>query len=733
MTKPFLILSLTLLNTSICLHLQAQSDSSKPIQLNVLEIRDYFKNQHIQPMPDVKDHIIFAGRKTEIIHVAALPIDFTSNNARQLFGKIPGTSIWDNDGSGLQIGIATRGLSPNRSWEFNVRQNGYDISAEVFGYPEAYYSPPMEAVDRIELVRGAASLQYGPQFGGLLNYQLKKGRPDKTIAFETQQTIASYNMTSGYYAAGGTVKKLSYYGFIHYRSADGWRQNSSYKSVTSYLSLTYKFNSRLSLDAAFTRMNYRSQQPGGLTDGDFENNARQSFRARNWLGAKWNVASVTLNYQQNSAFGFSIKSFLTSAQRNSVGYTKGIQIPDSLNPLTSTYPERQVDRDAYLNYGLEWRASYQYRWFKKMHLLAGGIRVYKGNTDRNQLGVGTSGNDFDFTLTQPKYGRSLQFATTNYSAFVEHLFRIGKRIKLTPGLRYEWLQNTATGYINSSGSGNLTPQNRYRQFFLYGIGGEYLVSQHTALYGNYALCYRPITFSELTPSATTEIIDPNLKDARGYQWNIGYRGIFRQWLTFDVAVFYLHYANRIGALPQNGQLFRTNIGTSVSKGIESYVELACFQALGLSKSLGTFNVFASNAWIDARYTKWNNPAIENDPVKSIANKRVENAPRFIHRFGATYERNGFTASLQYNLVSEVFTDAINTEFPNASATIGKIKGYQLIDAQLAYRFKNNYSFKGGVNNLSNAVYATRRATGYPGPGLLPGNPRTFYLTFCTTF
>ena len=100
--------------------------------------------------------------------------DLSTNNTRQVFAKVPGMSIWENDGSGIQAGVAARGLSPNRSWEFNVRQNGYDISSEVFGYPETYYTPPMEALEKIEVIRGAASLQYGPQFGGLINYQIKK-------------------------------------------------------------------------------------------------------------------------------------------------------------------------------------------------------------------------------------------------------------------------------------------------------------------------------------------------------------------------------------------------------------------------------------------------------------------------------------------------------------------------------------------------------------------------------
>ena len=88
-----------------------------------------------------------------------------------------GLNIWESDGAGVQLGIGGRGLSPNRNSNFNTRQNGYDISADPLGYPESYYSPPLEAIERIEIVRGAASLQYGTQFGGMLNFKFKKGTP----------------------------------------------------------------------------------------------------------------------------------------------------------------------------------------------------------------------------------------------------------------------------------------------------------------------------------------------------------------------------------------------------------------------------------------------------------------------------------------------------------------------------------------------------------------------------
>ena len=69
-----------------------------------------------------------------------------------------------------------------------------------------------------------------------------------------------------------------------------------------------------------------------------------------------------------------------------------------------------------------------------------------------------------------------------------------------------------------------------------------------------------VDYSELTPSATTEIIDPNLKDASGFNADFGYRGSVKNYLNFDVGLFYLQYDNRIGTLTQNGAPFKTNIG-----------------------------------------------------------------------------------------------------------------------------------------------------------------------------
>ncbi len=710
-----------------------QNDTTKVVKLDEIIIKENTSLSEIERMPAMKNNIIYAGKKTEVIQLSKINADLSTNNTRQIFAKVPGMSIWENEGSGIQVGVSTRGLSPNRSWEFNVRQNGYDISSEVFGYPESYYNPPMEAVDKIEVVRGSASLQYGPQFGGLLNYQIKKGKPNKPISFETQQTLGSYGLFNAYNALGGSHQKFSYYCFFHHRTADGWRNNSRYSIYTGYFSGNYQVTKKLSIGAEYTKMDYKSQQPGGLSDAQFKENPRQSIRERNWFGAPWNVASILIKYDISPLINLQIKSFTTVAERNSVGFVKAITTKDTINSTTLQYNSRQVDSDQYKNYGAELRVAVKYKLLGKETILAGGVRAYSGNTKRNQLGTGTTGHTFDLTLTNPEYGRSLQFGTTNYAAFAENIFAIGKRLKIIPGIRFDYIENRTEGYINTTQTGKLDSERRVRQLLLYGTGSEYALTKKTTIYGNYSLAYRPVTFSELTPSATTEIIDPNLKDANGFNADFGYRGTLKDVLNFDVGLFYLFYNNRIGTISQNGMPFKTNIGTSVSKGVESYIELSIVKLFKEQSKFGDISIFASNSFINASYLKWNNPAIANDPTKSIENKRVENAPNYIHRFGTTYCLREFSATFQLSCVGEVYTDAANTEMPNSTSTSGKISGYQVMDASLSYKFREQFNFKAGVNNIANVNYATRRAGGYPGPGIMPGNGRTGFVSIGASF
>jgi Fe(3+) dicitrate transport protein len=428
-----------------------KKDSTQPIHKYLPDVTVVGRNSKsdIQQLPEIVGTSIYAGKKNALIVLDNVKGNVVTNNMRQIVAKVPGLHIWESDGSGIQIGLAARGLSPNRSWEFNVRQNGYDIAADPFGYPEAYYNPQLQAVQRIEIVRGQGALQYGPQFGGLINYILRNGSEiNKKFEFETQQTLGSNGLFNSYIAAGGKTKKLHYYAFFDHRNAQGYRNNSRYFTNSGFGTFTYQFNKKFSLTAELMVSHIRSHQPGGLTDAELARDIKQSHRSRNWFDITWTTAAIIANYQFRENTRLNVKLFGIAGDRNSVGYfpAAGIAIADTININTNQYNPRNVNADKYRNAGLEARFITDYTLFNTKQTLSAGLRLYKGTTYRYASdGKGTTGTDYDMRLSDGIWNRDIDFKTTNAAAFAENIFRVTKNLIIIPGIRYEYITGNAGG------------------------------------------------------------------------------------------------------------------------------------------------------------------------------------------------------------------------------------------------------------------------------------------------
>lgn len=686
-------------------------------------------------LPEVADYRIHAGKKNEVIRIGELNANLAMNNSRQIFAKTPGISIWENDGSGVQLGVASRGLSPNRSWEFNVRMNGYDITPDPMGYPEAYFTPPMEVVEQIEIVRGASSLQYGSQFGGLMNFVLRKPDPSTRFTAETVNTVGSNGLLSSFNYLGGTEGKWSYTAYYQRRTGNGWRENGAFDTNHAHVVVNYAASNRLKLGLEMTYMTADTQQPGGLTDAQFATNPQQSTRNRNWFSTPWYIPAVTAEYLISPKTKLSWKAFGTFAERNSVGFMRPINVEDDLG-------NRQVDRDYYTTYGSEVRLSTSYMLFGKEQSLVAGMRYFDGHIDRKQLGLGTAGDALDYSVPAGPFARDLDFSNTNLAAFAEQVVRFSDRFLMTGGVRLEQIQSTMQGQLNRVNGVPqfLEPITRSRSFALFGAGAEYHITKNSEFYTNLSQAYRPVLISDLTPPATTDIIDPELTDSKGYNFDLGYRGSWTPALQFDLSYFHLNYADRIGTIAQldpNGRVsqFRTNLGTSISRGFEGYVEVDPITALFKSSRVGYVHLFASLAFVDATYGDFEVTSVNNGQIqtRNLEGNQVENAPRKINRFGATYSYNRFSMTWQLSDIEEAYSDASNTVAPNAAATVGLIPAYRVQDLSASWNFWKQHSIKAGVNNLTDARYFTRRAGGYPGPGIMPADGRTFYLTAALKF
>ncbi len=678
-------------------------------------------------LKSVENFGIYEGKKSEVIEMENLTVNFATNNARQIFSRITGLNIWESDQAGLQLGIGGRGLNPNRTSNFNVRQNGYDISADALGYPESYYTPPAEALERIEIVRGAASLQYGTQFGGMLNFKFKRGS-EKKIELTSRQSLGSWGFLSSFNSLGGTIGKLNYYTYYLHKQGRGFRPNSDFRYHNFYASLEYNFSEKLSATLQITQMNYLAKQAGGLTDRNFEENPRQSLRERNWFSVNWNLFALLFTYKLNENSQINIRNFGLLAQRLALGNLERANVADFGT-------ERTLIAGQFQNFGSEIRFLHHYKLSKQKHTFLLGARVYQGNSTAQQ-GFGTSGSDANFTFLNPNdvEDSNYRFPNANYAVFAENIFQINDKWSITPGIRYENIQTFAEGFYKryvKDGAGNIIVQDRIsenlerkRDFIFAGIGVSYKIKPQTELYTNFSQNYRAINFTDLRINNPNLRIDANIQDERGFTADLGLRSKAHHLFNYEITLFLLKYNGKIGQVLRtdtilfNDYRFRTNVSDARNIGIEAFGEISLLPLLGKENSAWKWAVFANFALIDARYISTQETAIRN--------RKVEMVPPITLRWGNTLQYKHFSTTLQYAHTAEHFSDATNTR-RTASAIEGIIPAYQVLDWSFAYAWKF-FRAEFSINNLLNESYFTRRAEGYPGPGIIPADGRGFYGT-----
>jgi Fe(3+) dicitrate transport protein len=116
---------------------------------------------------------------------------------------------------------------------------------------------------------------------------------------------------------------------------------------------------------------------------------------------------------------------------------------------------------------------------------------------------------------------------------------------------------------------------------------------------------------------------------------------------------------------------------------------------------------------------------------SIAGNKVELVPDINIKTGLNYKWDNFSSTLQFTYLSEQFTEATNAE-RTATGVDGIIPSFHVLDLSAKYKYKFA-QLEAGINNLTNNYYFTRRATGYPGPGIIPSAGRNFYVTLDLKF
>ena len=684
----------------------------------------------LQRLNDVEGTSIYAGKKTEVILVDQSMANLASNNSRQIYSQISGLNIYQNDDAGIQLHIGGRGLDPNRTSNFNTRQNGYDISADVLGYPESYYTPPAEAIKNIQIIRGAASLQYGTQFGGLINF-IMKDPPNKKFEFITRNSIGSNLLFTNFTSVGGKNKKFSYFSYYNFKRGNGFRQNSRFNSNNFYIHFNYAISTKTSISSEISYIKYLAKQAGGLSDRMFNTDPYQSNRSRNWFYLNWLLYNFKLNHKFSDKSSFLFNFFGLKADRNSIGFRTNRV--DQIDPIE----ERDLIKGSFNNFGFEARYLKNYELLKKNSFFVLGIKFYKSKTLSIQ-GPGSENSNADFNFYLDKYPNyqnqsNYIYPNENFAFFGENIFYVNDKLSITPGFRFENIITRSDGsykQINLDGAGNVIYNNEVfekrkntRRFVLLGIGISYKLNSGIEFYGNVSQNYRSVTFADMSIINPSYSINPDITDEKGVSTDIGVRGNINKKISYEFTAFNLLYNDRIGFIQKefnDGSIKseRGNVGDASIYGIESIIDFDLNNLLINNQNM-SLNYFINTGIIDSKYIR----SKEN----GVVGKKVEFVPNVNIKTGIKYGIKNFLSNIQLTYLSSQFTDSSNATKGNMSGVIGEIPEYLLLDISFSFKY-NKVKAETGINNLLDQEYFTRRATGYPGPGIITSPPRNIYFT-----
>ncbi len=692
------------------------------------------EQKNLRTLRHIEGMTVNAGKKSEVVLLNAMTVNKATNNARQIFSKVVGVTINESSEGGLQLNIGGRGLNPNRTANFNTRQNGYDISADVLGYPESYYTPPAEGVREIQVIRGASSLQYGTQFGGLLNFKMNKPHSNK-IHLNQRLSYGSYNLLTSFTELSGKLKKFNYYTYFNYKKGDGYRPNSEFDSYNAFVNLNYHWNPNNELQFDLIKYYYLAHQPGGLTNYMFYDNPRQSNRSRNWFRVDWNVLNLRYTHHFSEYTRLSAQFFTLMAERSALGYRSyRVSQPDAKGTA------RDLLIGKFKNWGTEIRFLNRYLLGQERSALLVGMKYYQSNNS-SQQGAGNSKSDADFHFAHQEFPfyeqRSyFDYPNLNLAFFAENIFQLSEKTSITPGIRVEKIKTQSVGHYRSivlHAGQVLNDTTIYddvvkdRAIFLAGVGFSHKTKK-MEYYANVSQNYRSVTFSDIHSHTPGFAIAPDITDEKGYSSDLGLRGRLKKVIAFDLSVYALYYGDKIGEYyhinPLSGAVerYRDNVGTALTYGFETLLDWNINKTFWNKEDL-IFKFYTNTAITGSSY-------LESD-IPNIEGNKVEFVPLVNFKSGIEFGYRNFVFNTQFTYVSSQFAEATNQDTPdseNMYGIFGKIPSYYVLDASASYKFNKYLKLEGTVQNLTNQAYFTQRATGYPGPGIIPSPPLNWVLT-----
>ena len=641
-------------------------------------------------------------------------------SGNEVFRRVPGVHVVDEEGAGLRVNIGLRGLDPDRSRNVLVLEDGVPVALSPYGEPEMYYTPAMDRMAGVEVLKGSGQILFGPQtIGGVVNYITADPPQEETIKARLVGGQGGY--FSGLVSYGNTFGNTGVQVSLLRRQADNIGPT---EFVVNDLSAKFKLllNDKSAIGVKIGVYDEVSNSTYvGITQPMFDQGGQDFVRLapNDQLDVRRYSLSATHEYRATNRISIKTTAFGYTTARNwrrqdfsydpNASRKTGVVWGDPSIPGGAIYMRNSTgNRDRQFEVaGIEPRLTWKYDLGRTPGELQAGARyLYERAFEQRINGTTAQATSGELVEDEIRTGVA-------WSAFAQNKFNLSSKITLTAGVRLERygyereiLRRRYGGVLRDT---SVVAENELVSL-IPGVGVNFALAKNLNLFGGIHRGFAPPRIKDAI-SAEGEAYELDAEQS----WNseVGLRGAFSKSIFAEVAAFVMDFSNQIipvsvssggagAGLVNGGRTYHHGVEASVNFGVGQWFQAPFRLDVDVNATLQ-----------EARFNGDRFVTIQNESI-NIGGNRTPYAPNLLLSSAVTFETvSGFQARLTQTYVSAQFTDEENTLAPAANGRSGQMPAYFLLDATLQYTFsKAGITFLLSGKNLTNERYiASRRPEG----------------------
>ncbi len=603
---------------------------------------------------------------------------------------VPGVNVrGDEGGLGSIPNIGIRGLNPSRSSKVLLLEDGAPIQPSLFISNASYYSPPVEQIGGIEVLKGASGLKYGPSnIGGVVNYLSKTPAP----GFKLTGKVGNYGYRLVELEAGGKSSTNGAMGGINLiQSESSGYQGNGFKMYDILVKggMEVAQNQWLSLKYTHYDNNINTSYVG-LRPNQYSTHSRDNPAPNDRFITQRNA--VDLNHAVEISPETKINTLMYWSRLSRDYWRQSIV---KRTQESTVFRACNVDTDCLIGrnrefqmLGIDSRVSHAYKALGISNEAEFGLRLHT-ESQINQV-VSSKTLAYSGRLTSQEDNKA-----NSVAVYAQNRFLLSKDFALIPGVRVESYNqtrsNAATGKAGSAKNVETIPQ----------IGATWQLIPQAQLYGS---IYKGFAPAQLATAIDDKGVDQQLAPERSTNAELGLRGRSGAF-TYDSAIFSMNFSNQIVNQSLAAGISKANGGKSLHQG----AEMSLAYALG-----GGWGINGNATYI---------PVAKFVGTSSLGRdgNRIPYTPKLTSNLGVSYEKNGFNTLINLNYVSTQYADSANTVAQNAIGTLGEVPAFTTVNWSANYAINKDWKMFGVINNVFNKRYISSRSP----DGIFAGAPLNF--------